>query len=162
MTLFFGVIYQGEHKFWSPWNVGWELFAQLQKSLVKFEKMPQKGKIGFKFFSHPNICQIVTFGAFSNFKDFFSLVLLQPTIFSTFEKISPENRVLKGPKWKSFKNKNSDKSYYLPYVRMWKFLNPILPLFGHVFQISPKFFAIVQKAPIPHFRDCPNFVPLGK
>ena len=80
--------------------------------------MPKKGKIGFKFFSHPNICQIVTFGAFSNFKDFFSLVLLQPTIFSTSEKISPENRVLKGPKWKSFKNKNSDKSYYLPYVRM--------------------------------------------
>ena len=80
--------------------------------------MPKKGKIGFKFFSHPNICQIVTFGAFSNFKDFFSLVLLQPTIFSTFEKISPENRVLKGPKWKSFKNKNSDKSYYLLYVRM--------------------------------------------
>ena len=98
--------------------MGWELFAQLQKSLVKFEKNAQKGKIGFKFFSHPNICQIVTFGAFSNFKDFFSLVLLQPTIFSTSEKISPENRVLKGPKWKSFKNKNSDKSYYLLYVRM--------------------------------------------
>ena len=43
-----------------------------------------------------------------------------------------------------------------------KNFNPILPLFGHFFQISPKFFAIVQKAPIPHFWDCPNFVPLGK
>ena len=38
MTLFLGVIYQGENKLGSPGNVGWELFAQLQKSQVKFEK----------------------------------------------------------------------------------------------------------------------------
>ena len=43
-----------------------------------------------------------------------------------------------------------------------KNLNTILPFFGHFFQISLDFFAIVQKAPIPHFRDSPIYVPLGK
>ena len=142
--------------------MGWELFAQLQKSLVKFEKNAQKRQNWVQIFSHHNICQIVTFGAFSNFKDFFSLVLLQPTIFSTSEKISPENRVLKGPKWKSFKKKILTNLIIYYMLGCEKNFNQILPLFGHFFQISPKFFAIVQKAPIPHFRDCPNFVPLGK
>ena len=117
---FLGLFTKGNINFGVPEMWDGSFLHNCKKVWWNLKKMPKKGKIGFKFFSHHNICQIVTFGAFSNFKDFFSLVLLQPTIFSTFEKISPENRVLKGPKWKSFKNKNSDKSYYLPYVRMWK------------------------------------------
>ena len=39
---------------------------------------------------------------------------------------------------------------------------PTFAFFGAFFHISLDFFAIVQKAPIPHFRDSPIYVPLGK
>ena len=43
-----------------------------------------------------------------------------------------------------------------------KNMNPIFAFFGSFFHISPDFFAIVQKAPIPHFRDSLIYFPLGK
>ena len=50
MTLFLGVIYQEEHKYGSPRNVGWELFAQFQKSQVNLKKCPKKTKLYSNFF----------------------------------------------------------------------------------------------------------------
>ena len=51
MTLIFGVIYQGEQNLGGPGNVGWDLFAQLQKNQMKFEKNAQKkAKMGSNFF----------------------------------------------------------------------------------------------------------------
>ena len=38
MTLFLDVIYQGDQGLGGPRNVGWELFAHLQKNYVKFAK----------------------------------------------------------------------------------------------------------------------------
>ena len=43
-----------------------------------------------------------------------------------------------------------------------KTLTPFRPVFKPFFGISPEIFAIVQKAPILHFRDPSIIVPLGK
>ena len=43
-----------------------------------------------------------------------------------------------------------------------KNLTPFWPVFKPFFGISPEIFAIVQKAPILHFRDPSIIVPLGK
>ena len=51
MTQILAVIYQGEQNLMGPGNVGLELFAQLQKIQVKFEKNAQKkAKLGSNFF----------------------------------------------------------------------------------------------------------------
>ena len=49
-----------------------------------------------------------------------------------------------------------------PCVRAEKKLRPFWPVFRPFFDISPEYFAIVQKAPILHFWDPSINVPLGK
>ena len=103
-----------------------------------------------------NICNI-----FLNFKiDRFSA--LQIFFFNNFVEISPENRVLKVPKMRRLKNKNCHNCYYSICVRAEKKLTPFWPVFKPFFNISPEYFAIVQKAPILHFWDPSIIVPLGK
>ena len=99
---------------------------------------------------------------FSNFKDFSVWLFYNPPFLALLRKIVLKTGSQKVQNGKVLKIKILTNLIIYYMLGCEKNFNQILPLFGHFFQISPKFFAIVQKAPIPHFRDCPNFVPLGK
>ena len=91
--------------------------------------------------------------AFSNFKGFSVWYFYNPPFLALLRKLVLKTGCQKGQNEKVLKIKIVINVIIYHVLGREKNLNPILPLFGHFFQISPVYLAIVPKAPIPHFRD---------